>query len=142
MTITLVREQARVDVSTVVAAIVTAWTDYPLVVEMDNRQAVDQAKQVKPYLQVELRLITGQQADLADNPLVRQDGQILLSVVAKAGSGTSDSNKLLDFIRPYFNGKRIGILECKAFEDYPCKPKDGWYYSLAVVNFYYNYLTN
>lgn len=135
------REQVRIDVATVIQAIVTAWTDYALVVEMDNHSAVDQSVQEKPYLQVEIRHMSADQADMSDNPFIDYRGQILLSVVAKAGTGTTDSNKLLDFIRPYFNIKDIGIIHCKAFEDYPAKSVNGWYYSPAIVNFWYHKLS-
>jgi hypothetical protein len=135
------REQVRIDVATVVQAIVTAWTDYPLVVEMDNQEAVDQSVQTNPYLQVQIMHLDADQADMSSNPFVKHNGQILFAVVSKAGTGTTDANKLLDFIRPYFSLKNIGITHCKAFEDNSGKPHNGWWYSPAIVNFWYHKVT-
>lgn len=135
------REQVRIDVATTVQAIVTAWTDYPLVVEMDNQEAVDQSVQTNPYLQVEIRHMSGDQADLSDKPFVYYQGQILLAVVAKAGTGTSDANLLIDFIREYFSLKTLGIVHCKAFEDHSGKLHNGWWYTPAIVNFWYHKVT-
>lgn len=135
------REQVRIDVATVIQEIVNTWTDYPLVVEMDNQEAVDQATQTKPYLQVQIRHLDAEQADMSDNPFVKHYGQVLISVVSKEGTGTTDANKLLDFIRPKFNLKNIGLVNCKAFEDKSGKPDKGWWYSPAIVNFWYHKLS-
>lgn len=135
------REQVRIDVATVIQTIVDTWTDYPLVVEMDNQEAVDQATQTNPYLQVQIRHLDAEQADMSDNPFVKHYGQVLLSVVAKEGTGTADSNKLLDFIRPKFSLKVLGLIHCQAFEDQSGKPVKGWWYSPAIVNFWYHKLS-
>lgn len=133
-------EQVRIAIATVLDTIETDWLaakGKSLVIETDNRKFVDQATQSDPYLQVQIIHMSADQADLADNPRVRHDGQILLSVVCKEGSGTSASNILLDFIRPYFELAKIGIIQCNAFEPKLGKPKAGWWYSPAIVNFWY-----
>lgn len=138
------REQVRIAVATAVTAMQAAWKlakGVDLVVEMDNRKMVDQATQEDPYVQVEIRFLSAEQADMADNPFIRTDGQILLSVVAKENSGTTKANELIDFVRPYFELKKIGPVQCKAVEDYPGKPKLGWYYSPSIVNFWYHRLS-
>ena len=43
---------------TVIAQIVADWTTYPLVVESDNRTAVDQSLQVDPYIKVMIDFLT------------------------------------------------------------------------------------
>lgn len=138
------REQVRIAVANTVVSMQAAWKaakGVDLVVETDNRKMVDQATQEKPYLQVQIRYMAAEQADMADNPFIRTDGQILLAVVAKENSGTSEANELIDFVRPYFELKNIGPAQCKAVEDKSAVPKNGWYYSPAIVNFWYHRLS-
>ncbi len=135
-------EQTRIDVATQVQAIVTAWTTYPLVVELDNDDAVDQATQTNPYLQVEIRDINGDQADLSHNPLVKQTGQIRLVVVVKQGSGTRRANELLDFIRPYFDLKEFTLVRCHAAEKFPQVKRNGQVFFPLVINYWYHRLSN
>lgn len=138
------RESIRIALATQIAAMQAAWLvakGTPLVVEVDNRKMVDQATQSKPYLQVELRFMSAEQADLSHNPMVRHDGQLLLAAVAKDNSGMAAANELLDFARPYFELQYIGPMQCQVMQDYPGKSKLGWYYSPAIVNFWYHRLS-
>ncbi len=130
--------QAKADVMTVVAQIVTDWTTYPLQVESDNRTVVDQATQVNPYLKVEVAPMSGEQADMADHPRVLQRGQILLYAVAKGGSGEADANALLDFVAGYFDMKNIGTVRCHAATATTQKEIKGWWWCPAIVPYWYH----
>lgn len=128
---------ARMNIMTAAAALQAAWTDYPLLIEADNRDVVDQATQQDPYLQVSIQMIKGEQLDMADRPLVEQRGQILICAVAKAGSGSAGTAKLLDFCESYFDMKELGIVRCHAFEAQKARANLGWYYAPAIVNFWF-----
>lgn len=126
----------------VVAQIVTAHSGYPLVVELDNRDQVDQSTQTNPYLQVEFDFIHAEQKDLADAPLVQQDGQLLMCVVCKGGTGTAAADALVDFVTPYFdlkvfNGSNV-VIHCRAVEVMRGKELNGLWYQPMLVNFWYH----
>lgn len=132
---------ARTEIQTVLAAIQAAWTTYTLIIELDNRDQVDQSTQTNPYLQASISMLSAEQADMGDRPLVEQRGQIVLSVVAKEGTGMAPSTALLDFITPYFDLKAFGLVKCHAVQAYKSKSFKGWEYSPLLINFYFHRLS-
>jgi hypothetical protein len=114
------------------------WTDYPLVIQIDNRIVVDQGGQTEPYLDVQIEPLGGGQADMADRPLVEQYGQILLAAVVRCGAGTTDAKKLLDFVLPYFDMKDIGTVRCHAAVAVKPREEKGQYYAPGMVNYWYH----
>lgn len=124
-------------VMTVIQQIVTDHTDYPLLVEMDNRDIVDQATQVNPYLQVTIAPMHGEQAELGPNAMTKQTGQILISAVVKSGAGTADAKALLDFVLPYLSMQQFGTLQCQAAYPTLGKPANGWWHQPAIVPYFY-----
>lgn len=129
---------ARAAIMTVIGQVVTDWTAYTLVVEPENRRVVDQATQVNPYLMVWIDFLSAQQADMADNPLVRYTGQIVIHVVAKCDSGTKPAAALRDFIRPYLSMQNLGTLHLDVAEIYRAKEIKGWEHFPLLVNFWYH----
>lgn len=129
--------QARIDIATAVQQIKTAWSAYDLVVETDNRNNVDYATQVNPFLQVDTVYISGQQLDMADVPKIAQYGQIILSVVSKEGTGVVAANTLLDFVIPYLERKDFTCIRTKAAEPQPSKFVKGWFYQVILINFWW-----
>ncbi len=132
---------ARSDIMTVMDAIVAAWTDYPLLVEAEDRDVVDQSSQTNPYVTVEIRNLSAIQKDLADRPLVEQRGQILITVMTREGTGTVVPNKLIDFITPYFDMKAFSLVRTHPVEIYPAKYALGWRLAPMLINFWYNRLS-
>ncbi len=131
------RESARVDVANAIAALIAAHTSYPLVVEIDNREVVDQAQQTVPYLKVQIKWLGGDQKDLADKPFVGQYGQILLAACVKLGSGSKAANDLLDFAVPFFELKSWPTIITRVFEPMKDLEEKGWYHVTGLVNMYY-----
>lgn len=129
--------EARAAIMAVVAQMQIDHTAYPLVVETSNRDVVDQALQVKPYLKVTVAFMGGDQMDMADKPRIKQHGQVLLCAVAKGGSGEAEALELLDFITPYFDLARLGSIECHACTAVDAKEDKGWWHAPAIVDFYY-----
>lgn len=129
--------QARLDIATAVAAAAAAWVTYPLVVEMDNRSAVNYDTQQKPFLQVDTYYLGGDQLDLADSPMVKQYGQILLSVASKEGTGVSDSAALVDFLIPYLELKNFAVVRTNAAEPQRARTLRGWYYQPVLIPFWF-----
>jgi hypothetical protein len=124
-------------VMAVVGQIVNDHTAYPLLVEADNRDVVDQATQINPYLQVTIAPMHGEQAELGQNPNVKQSGQILLAAVVKSGAGTADAKALLDFVLPYFSMQQLGTIQCQAAYPVQGKSAKGWWYQPAIIPYFY-----
>lgn len=129
---------ARQSLMAVVNQLVQDHTDYPLLVEAENRTAVDQAKQVKPYLRVTIDMLSGEQLDVGDAPRRRQYGQLLLEVIVKCGTGTAEMARLRDFVTPRFDIKNIGPVVCRAAELYKSKEHKGWEHYPVLINFHYD----
>ena len=130
--------QSRTDIMTVIQQIVTDFPDYALVVSAEGREVVDEGTQANPYLQVQIRRIGADQAELGARPLVEQRGQIYLVVKDKAGNGTSRAERLRDFIEPYFDMKDIGIVRTHAVEATSLPDEKGWQRFPLIVNFWYH----
>ena len=126
--------QARLDIATAVAAAAAAWVTYLLV---DNRSAVNYDTQQKPFLQVDTYYLGGDQLDLADSPMVKQYGQILLSVASKEGTGVSDSAALVDFLIPYLELKNFAVVRTNAAEPQRARTLRGWYYQPVLIPFWF-----
>lgn len=129
--------EAHQAIMTVISQIVADHTAYPLKVEADNRDVIDQSLQLDPYLQVTIAPMGGEAAELGPNPLVKHTGQILISAVVKAGAGTADVKALLDFVLPYFSTQDLGTLHCQAAHGVLGYPAKGLWYQPAIVPFYY-----
>jgi hypothetical protein len=129
--------QLRQAVMTVVQQIVTDHTAYPLVVETPNRDVVDQAAQVNPYLAIAVKPLTGEQAEIGIAPLSRMDGQIQISAVVKDGAGVADAEALLDFVLPYFHLQNLATVQCQAAHAVGGREVKGWWYESAIVPYYY-----
>lgn len=128
----------RTTIMAVVKQIQEDFTAYQLDVESDNRTTINQGKQSKPYLRVEVEPLSGEQASLGANPLVEQRGQILLYACAKEGSGALLADQLRDFITPYFDRKVLGFVQCHtAFAVMP-KAVQGWVYYPLIIDYYYH----
>lgn len=137
--------QAYAEIMKVVQQLVADHVSYPLKVDKDNRCTVDQAKQVDPYLEVEIKFMPdpdGGQIDIGSNPIIEQWGQIWLTAACKEGAGSLEAMKLLDFVVPYFDGKCLGTgtdrVHCRAVTLGAAKKINGLWKSPAIVNFYYH----
>lgn len=129
----------RTDVMTVMTAIVSAWTDYPLLVEAPDRDVVDQTLQTNPYISVDIKMMGGEQKELGRKPLTEQRGQIVLMVTSKCGTGTVAANKLLDFVVPYFELKDLPLcVRTHTADVFGAKEIKGWRHSPILVNFFYH----
>lgn len=130
--------QASIDITAVIKQIIAAHTAYPLAVEQQNMGTVDQATQVDPYLKVEIRFLGADQIELGEkNQLVQQWGQVWLTAICKPGAGTAQVKALLDFVTPYFDCKRVGVVQCRAVTAADGKEVKGLWREPAIVNFYY-----
>ena len=122
--------------TSVIQQIIAAHTLYTLAVEQENLSTIDYATQDDPFLKIEIRLMSADQMDLADRPRVEQWGQLWLSAVCKAGTGTAKAKALLDFATPYFELKTLGGVHCQAVAAQAGKEIRGLWVQPAIVNFY------
>jgi hypothetical protein len=131
-------EQARLDIMNVINQIQADFSDYPLVVESDNRQVVDEATQDNPYLQVEIDYLPGGgQMDLGTRPMVKQVGQLCLYAVVKEGAGSAGAGHLLDFVLPYFDCKTRGIVTFHAGQRVRPIRRNGKWYAPVWFDFWF-----
>lgn len=120
---------------TAVEAAKVGFSEYTLKIAYDNRRIIDPLQQVNPYLEVELQLGPGWQADLGPNPIHRISGLLILTAKVRDGNGTAQINRLLDHFYPKLQRRRIGL----ALTEMPSFPKgksvDGVYGQSVVIPF-------
>jgi len=76
-------------------------------VQYPNRNGVDLATQVEPYIGLDIVNITGQQLDLNPKPMSVQAGQIVITAFCKDSSGWLGAANLLDYFLPSFELKNL-----------------------------------
>lgn len=131
------QEQIRQDLITAVKALQGSFTGtYPLVVEYDNIIIVDTQTQVNPFLQVSVKVVSMEQADLADNPIHRVTGQLILAAAVKEGSGVKAANELLDHFYPKLHRKAHGCVRTYMATVAPVVTHLGWVYKPVIIPFY------
>jgi hypothetical protein len=131
-------DQHRQSIVTAIEAAKLTFTDYPLVIEYDNRMLVDTATQVNPFLCVDIKFLDGRQADLSSSPIHRKIGQIHLQAVVKEGSGTAKALQLMEhFYQPLQRGQFGGVRTHMATFAKEMVFK-GWVYYPAIVPFWTN----
>lgn len=108
-------EQQAIDIRTEIERGKVAWTDYPLEIEYDNRDAVDLSALLTPYLMVDILWGDGVQMDLGQRPMVADIGSIILAAGVKEGQGTVGLLKLLQHFRAYLQLRHpLGSIKTKA----------------------------
>lgn len=93
-------EQARVALVTKIEALKTTWSAYPLLIQYDNRESINYATQVNPFLRVSIDYLDGSQIALGPNGGHRMMGVILLEAWSKVGTGSKLANELLEHFYP------------------------------------------
>lgn len=134
------REQARQAVTTKVEALKASFTDYTVIVEYDNREAVNRATQSKPFLAVTLVYIDGYQINLGPSSQHRPIGTIVVEAWDKEGAGTARVNKLLDH---FYRGMQMtdSMAPVRTFAArFASKrvPVQGWIAQSALIPFWYD----
>lgn len=129
-------EQHRQSIVTAVEAAKVSFTDYPLVIEYDNRIIVDTATQLDPFLVVNIRFLDGAQADLSTNPIHRKIGQIHLQAAVKEGSGTAKAYTLIEHFYQALQQSQFGGVRTRMASFAREQPFKGWVYYPALVPFW------
>lgn len=107
-------ESTRIAIVTAIEALrLTYAADTSLVVEYDNRIAVDPALQVNPYLAVQIKFIDGFQVEIANNPLHRLVGQVYLVAWVKENTGSSKANLMLEHFYKGLQRKQFGAVRLR-----------------------------
>jgi hypothetical protein len=131
-------ELIRQSIKTEIERAKAAWTAYALAVEYENTEPIDLAMQFNPFLCVDIVFRDGAQMDMNPDPLLRVDGQIIVAVGTKVGSGTAAASALLDFVVPYLQLRDDMLHGVRTHEAKPHEPKtvNGHYYLPFVVGFW------
>lgn len=99
-------------------------------VQYPNRNLIDPATQVLPWVELDIVNIAGKQLDLSPKPMSVQYGQIVITAFAKENAGSREAGMLLDYFLPWFELKELGIVRtqtgmysksnlAKGWEGYP-----------------------
>lgn len=128
-------EAIRQSLTEAVIAAKVGFTEYQLNVATENRDLINPLSQVNPYLEVEIELGSGWQADLSPSPIHRISGLLILTVKCKEGSGSSQANRVLDFIYPKLQRKRIGLALTEMASFPKCNVIKGLYAKSVVIPF-------
>lgn len=132
--------QARQEIAAVVEAARVAWTAYPLIVEQENRDVVNLATQVNPYVGVDVIFYEGRQMDLGPDPLQGVYGQILIGVFTQEGKGTSQVSPLSDYMGKALSRKTLPLVKTLVPQPQPAVTRKGWYCQVTLVDFWYHEL--
>lgn len=128
-------------VAAVEAARLTYTEDCDLVVEYDNRNAVNMKTQEQPFLCVEIEYIRAVQADLSNKPIHKIAGLLILTAKVREGAGTSKAYQLLEHFYTALQFRVIG--SCRVEMSDIVKPNrlGGWWGVSAVLPFRVNKVT-
>ena len=111
-----------------------------LIVEYDNRILVDRATQVDPFVMVDLLFISGNQASLGLDTLVRNYGQIVLTASAKENTGMKQAAEILDFFSARLEIREFGGVRTKGASPQKCTHAEGWYHFPVIIPFWFDRL--
>lgn len=132
--------QARQEIAAMVEAARLAWTAYPLVVEQENRDIINYATQVNPYVSVDVLFYDGKQMDLGPEPLQGVYGQIYLAVCTQEGKGTSAVSPVIDHMSRALSRRVLPLVRTEVPQPQPSVTRKGWYCQVILVNFWYHEL--
>ena len=133
------REDVRKVVTTKIEALRATFPDYPLVIEYDNLETVNQSTQSNTYLSVTFRYMDGYQVNLGPSSETRALGTIVIEAFDKYGSGTARQNRLLDhFYRGLHKTDSMQPVRTLAAR-FASKPvQAGWAAQAALIPFWYD----
>lgn len=132
------REAIRYAVAAKVEQLVAESPDPDLIVEFDNQLIVDTNTQQDPFMCVKVKLVDGEQIDLASSPTHRFRGNIELAVALPKNQGSSRALKILDYYYPKihknnFSGVRTYMATTAADTEHM-----GWMYYAVAIPFWYD----
>lgn len=134
-------EQARVALVTKVEALKATWSAYPLLIQYDNRESINYATQVNPFLRVSIDYLDGAQIALGPSGGHRMMGVILLEAWTKVGTGSKLANELLAHFYPALQmSDLMPPLRTKAAEFHTGNKINGWLAQAALVPFWHDTL--
>ena len=131
--------QARQDIVTAVEA-ARATYGKPLVIQYENRAAVDPANQHEPWLAVTIEVLDSYQGDLAAQPIHRHIGFIKLEAHIKQGQGVAESLALLEHFSTRLQKRRFGIVQTQLADARPSATRAPWHVSVRNVPMWFDTL--
>lgn len=131
--------QARQDIVTAVEA-ARATYGKPLVIQYENRAAVDPANQHEPWLAVSIEVLDSYQGDLSAQPIHRHIGFIKLEAHVKQGQGVAESLALLEHFSTRLQKRRFGIVQTQLADARPSATRAPWHVSVRNVPMWFDTL--
>lgn len=123
----------REQLTAAVVAAKTGFTEFPPLVEFDNRDTVPRQGLDHPFLTCEIQITAGRQADLSSSPIHRLIGFLILTAKARDGEGTARAYRLLEHFYPQLHRQKIGDVHLE-YADFD-KPRlvQGWWGISALI---------
>lgn len=137
MSLALARQTLVTAVEAARAAYTTVYGS-SIVIDYDNRDTIDPAKQVGPWLSAGIQVLDSYQGDLADQPLHRHVGIVLLEVHVKEGLGTAGSLTILDHFARHLQRRQFGVVRTHLADARPSGRSNGWYICRSAVPFWFD----
>lgn len=130
-------DQARVDI---VAALMAEWEAGPYkdVAIFGENTTPPNMDTNAPVVQYEIMFDTDEQATLAENPIVRTRGRIVLTVAVPEGSGTIKALEIRTFLKRVMKARYLGKVRTTIPKPSANGSAKGWYIVPLSVPFRYD----
>jgi len=130
-------EAARLAIVTQFDAALAAYPPPVPIAQYENRNMVDTTLQQDPFVELDIKNISGRQLDLSNKPMTEQRGQIWITAFAKEGTGSRAAGLILDYFLPWFELKELGIVRTHSAFYFNAKPVNGWQPYPLLVPFWW-----
>lgn len=116
-----------------------SFTDFPLVIEYDNKITVDLTKQSNPFIQFAIVYQDGEQVGLGIETPTRVMGTIIIAVRGRVGSGMVDMDKVIDhFFRALSKTDAFAPVRTYAARFSSSPNMNGWVSQAILIPFWYD----
>jgi hypothetical protein len=129
-------EQAQKDIITAYEAARLAWAGAAFDTQYPGQVTIDPLTQVRPFVAIDFDIHTGRQLDLGPVPMSRWDGNFIIAVAVKCGSGYMQAARLVDYFTGALELRRLGVAQVEAATAARMKEHQGWDYRPLVLPFW------
>lgn len=108
---------------------------YPSIPIVFDNSPFDWNKTPDLFVEVELEFFGGSQVGISSNPKRRVSGYLYFTVYARAGTGTRESLRMVDWFNDAMKFSTIGGCQWEVPEPDPSEPSRGYYLTPTKVSF-------
>ncbi len=108
-----------------------------LIIHYENTPDVDLDSVGDYFLEVELDFNGSRQASLGDNPMTRNDGDLVLRFMNRAGNGRLELLNLIDEFRARLRYANLSGMQLQAVRSGGVSSRSGWSADTWLVGFWF-----